>query len=149
MSPLVPLPKGTNYPGSELGYIKNADVSVYKFGQGYYEADAGDTYTFRYTYGNGDYYDGKVYRDPMSATYYPGYKLNSANELVKTGYYEIKAVSFAGWPAPSMARSSSPNTTMATPPKKPLPRLMPTTPKGTILFKERTGLYQERQRQCL
>ncbi len=44
-------PLGTKFLGSEVGYIKNADVKVYKFGKGYYEADAGDTYTFRYTYG--------------------------------------------------------------------------------------------------
>ncbi len=89
-------PLGTNFLGSELGYIKNADVAVYKFGKGYYEADAGDTYTFRYTYGNGDYYEGKVYRDPLSAVYYPGQKINVVNELGKTGYYEIKGVSYSG-----------------------------------------------------
>ena len=65
-------PKGTNYLKSELAYVKNANVGVYQFGQGYYEADAGDTYLFKYSYGNGDYYTGKMYANP-AGMYYPGY----------------------------------------------------------------------------
>ena len=90
-------PLGSNFLGSEVGYIKNANVGVYKFGQGYYEADAGDTYSYKYTYGNGDYYTGKVYRDPLSTMYYPGLKINQDQRTgPATGYYEITGVSYAG-----------------------------------------------------
>ena len=86
---------GTSYLKSEVGYIKIANVPAYQFGKGYYEADLGDKYTFRYTYGNGDYYDGFVYRAP-GEVYYPGYKLAKLNETEKTGYYEIGTMSYTG-----------------------------------------------------
>ncbi len=93
-------PKGTTYLKSELGFIKNADVSIYRFGRGYYEADAGDTYSFRYTYSltdtNCDWYKGKVYRDPASTVYYPGWKKEKKNETGQTGYWEILRLSYTG-----------------------------------------------------
>ena len=77
---------GTEYLGSEVGYIKNAGVAAYQFGKSYYEADAGNTFTFKYTYGNEDYYTGKVYAAPNGA-YYPGWKsvYTTANESGKVG----------------------------------------------------------------
>ena len=83
--------------GNEKGYIKKAGVAAYLFSR-YYEADAGDTYTFKYTYGNGDYYTGKFYYNPAGVYYYPGWKsaYTVANETGKVGSYEITGVSYSG-----------------------------------------------------
>ena len=70
------------------------------FGKGYYEANVGDKYLFRYTYGNGDYYQGYVYPTP-GYVYYPGYKLTKKNELGLSGYYQILS------PWPTLARPQS------------------------------------------
>lgn len=86
---------GSSYLGSELDYILRAGVEMYKFGQGYYEADVADRFTYRYTYGNGDFYTGYFYASPNS-TYYPGWKLTKANELGKVGSYEILAMQYTG-----------------------------------------------------
>ena len=90
------IPATTAYLGNENGYIKKDGVSAYLFSR-YYEADAGDTYTFRYSYGNGDYYTGKVYARPIYA-YYPGWKsaYTATNESGSVGNYEITGVSFTG-----------------------------------------------------
>ena len=94
-----PVHKGTfvgdAYLGSELDYIVKNGVSCYKFGQDY-EADAGDKYAFKYSYGNGDYYLGYVYQSP-GGTYYPGYKFTTMkNELGLTGYYQILSMTYTG-----------------------------------------------------
>ena len=81
-------PLGTNYLGSEIGYIVKDAIPTYHFGQGSLEADVGDKYTFQYTYGNGDYYVGTVYADPAYG-YYTGWKKSVTNETGNTGYYEI------------------------------------------------------------
>ena len=86
---------GINHLGSELDYVGVDGVQDYKFGQGYYEADVGDKYTFRYTYANGDYYTGIVYRTPGNL-YYRGYKLNKKNETGETGYYQITSMTYTG-----------------------------------------------------
>ena len=86
---------GTAFLGSEVDYIGVDAVNVYRFGKGYYEADVGDKYKFRYTYGNGDYYEGYVYRMP-GYVYYPGYKFTKKNELGLTGTYEILSMTYTG-----------------------------------------------------
>jgi hypothetical protein len=88
--------KGNTYLGSEVGYIKMAEVLDYRFGKGWYEADAGDTYTFRYTYGNGDYYEGRVQDDLWSTRYYPGKAWTKRNETGRTGAYKITGLSYKG-----------------------------------------------------
>ena len=92
-------PAGTNYLGSELDYILKDGVAAYQFGKGYYEADVGDRYVFRYSYDkdnpSAEYYQGVVYRMP-GYVYYPGYKLEKKNETGKTGCYEILAMSYTG-----------------------------------------------------
>ena len=88
-------PLGLAYLKSELGYIKIANIPDYKFGQGCYEADLGDHYTFRYTYMNGDYYDGIVYRAP-GVGYYPGRKITVKNETGRTGYYQLISMTYTG-----------------------------------------------------
>jgi len=90
------LPVGTAYLGSELDYIVKDGVAAYQFGKGYYEADVGDKYTFRYYYGNGDYYQGSVYRAPSALGYYPGLKITKKNELGLNGYYEILSQTWTG-----------------------------------------------------
>jgi len=87
---------GTNYLGSEMDYILKDGVAAYKFGQGYYEADVGDKYAFRYYYGNGDYYQGYVYRAPSASGYYPGLKITKKNELGLNGYYQILSQTWTG-----------------------------------------------------
>ncbi len=86
---------GLTYLGSELDYLIKIDVPDFKFGQSYWEADVGDTYNFRYTYGNGDYYDGSIYAGP-SYGYYKGWKSTKQNKTGKTGTYEITGVSYTG-----------------------------------------------------
>jgi hypothetical protein len=86
---------GTAYLGSERDYIVKSKSSDYLFGKGYYEADVGDAFRFRYSYGNNDYYEGVVYQAP-SGTYYPGYKLSVLNELGLKGYYEILSMTYTG-----------------------------------------------------
>lgn len=96
-----PLKKGTavgsSYLGSEQDYIVRDGVPDYRFGKGYYEADIGDKYFFRYTYGNGDYYQGYVYQAP-AGTYFPGYKLipRAPNEIGLKGLYEILSMEYTG-----------------------------------------------------
>ncbi len=57
-------PLGTNYLGSEWGYIRKADVDQYRFGM-YYglvrEADYTMRYSYTFNYADGDYYKGYVY----------------------------------------------------------------------------------------
>ncbi len=86
---------GTALLGSELDYICQDGVKDYQFGKGYTEADVGDKYTFRYTYGNGDYYQGTVYRAP-GVGYYPGRIIERKNETGKTGYYEFLSMTYTG-----------------------------------------------------
>ena len=86
---------GTALCGSEQDYIVKDGVAAYKFGKGYTEADVGDKYTFKYTYGNGDYYEGYVYRTP-GYVYYPGYKVTKKNELGLTSYYQILSMGYTG-----------------------------------------------------
>jgi len=81
--------------GGELGYIIKYNVSDYLFGKGYFEADVGDRYEYKYTYGNGDYYTGYFYAAP-GGPYYPGYKMSKRNELGRLGLYEITAMSYVG-----------------------------------------------------
>ncbi len=70
----TPLHKGQDvanksYLENEIDYIGVNGANDYKFGQGYYEADVGDKYIFRYYYdknnlANCDWYEGEVYRAP-------------------------------------------------------------------------------------
>lgn len=55
---------GTEYLGSEADYILQAGQPEFYFGGGYNEADVSCAYSFKYTYGNGDYYTGTVYAPP-------------------------------------------------------------------------------------
>jgi hypothetical protein len=87
---------GAAYLGSEVDYILKDGVAAYKFGQGYYEADVGDKYAFRYYYGNGDYYQGYVYQAPSASGYYPGLRITKKNELGLNGYYEILSMAWTG-----------------------------------------------------
>jgi len=87
---------GTGYLGSEVGYIKQAGVTEYKFGQGYWEADTGDTYSFRYSFGNDDWYTGTVYLNPAYNAYYPGRSWTNKNESGQTGSYSITGLSHNG-----------------------------------------------------
>ncbi len=145
-------PKGTKYLKSELGFIKNADVSVYRFGRGYYEADAGDTYTFR-TYSltdtNGDWYEGKVYRATTSTVYYPGWKLDKANELKITGYYEITGVSYSGVDSTKYGQVFLTKYYDGDQTKKSFKPLNATAPMGTNYLKSELGYHQKRRRQRL
>jgi hypothetical protein len=54
-----------------------------------------DCYTFRYYYGNGDYYTGVVYASPTYG-YYTGWKKTMTNETANTGYYEIISMDYLG-----------------------------------------------------
>lgn len=83
--------------GTEEDYIIKANVASYRFGRGYYEADVGDKYFFRYIYGNGDYYEGYVFQAP-GGTYYPGYKFSppTPNEAGLKGRYEILSMEYTG-----------------------------------------------------
>jgi hypothetical protein len=88
--------KGGSYLGSETGYILRSNVAAYKFGQGYWEADVGDRYSFIYTYGNGDFYTGYVYAAPTYG-YYPGWKKATGyNEVQEQGWYRITGMSYFG-----------------------------------------------------
>ena len=87
---------GTALCGSEQDYIVKDGIAAYKFGKGYYEADVGDKYAFKYTYGNGESYQGNVYRTP-GEVYYPGWKSTpKANETGKLGYYQILSMAYTG-----------------------------------------------------
>ena len=58
------LAAGLSHLGSETGFIIKDKIGDYRFGNylgKFYEADAGDKYTFKCTYGDGDYYTGVVY----------------------------------------------------------------------------------------
>ncbi|MGQ9921040.1 MAG: hypothetical protein ACUVRZ_06880, partial [Desulfobacca sp.] len=63
-------PLGTNYIGSEWGWIRKANVEQYRFGNyyGMREADYTMRYDFKFQYGDGDYYTGWFYAvaDPNS-----------------------------------------------------------------------------------
>ena len=51
---------------------------------------------FKYFYGNGDSYQGTVYRT-AGAAYYPGWKSTpKANETGKLGYYQILSMAYTG-----------------------------------------------------
>ncbi|MBD1927212.1 hypothetical protein H6F74_13285 [Trichocoleus sp. FACHB-90] len=84
---------GTTGLGSEYGYLFSGNSDTY-FGGKYYEADFNgyQSYTFKYTYGNGDYYTGSGY------TNYGRYSQNqyindsSANETGNYGSYQITGV---------------------------------------------------------
>ncbi len=65
-------PLGTDYLGSETGFIRKAEVDQYRFGM--YggivkEADYTMKYDFKFTYGDGDYYYGWLYA-PANPNYY-------------------------------------------------------------------------------
>ncbi|MBD2004348.1 MULTISPECIES: matrixin family metalloprotease [Cyanophyceae] len=84
---------GSSGLGSEYGYLISANSDTY-FGGKYYEADFNgyQSYTFKYSYGNGDYYTGSGY------TSYGRYSQNqyindtSANETGNYGSYQITGV---------------------------------------------------------
>jgi len=86
-------PLGSNYLGSESGYLIDETVSQYYFtgaSQGIYEADmVMGKYAFTFHYGNGDYYTGLVYADPATLQYYQGYSESATDENGLSGYYEI------------------------------------------------------------
>lgn len=87
---------GYSYLGKETGYILRAGVPYYQFGKGYYEADVGDRYTYKYVYGNGDYYSGYLYVAPHDARYFVGQTTTKKNALGISGYYEITGISYTG-----------------------------------------------------
>ena len=84
-------PLGTDYLGSESGYIISEEVPQYFFDGDLQEADlvTGRVNTFRFTYANGDYYTGTVRSDPAAARYYLGYTQEATDENGQTGVYEI------------------------------------------------------------
>ncbi|MBM4276098.1 MAG: hypothetical protein FJ134_16830 [Deltaproteobacteria bacterium] len=86
-------PLGSNYLGSEAGYLIDETVPQYYFtgsGQGIYEADmVTGKYAFTFYYGNGDYYTGAVYADPAAFKYYQGYTEAFTDENGLSGYYKI------------------------------------------------------------
>ena len=84
---------GNNYLGSELGYIIKTNVEAYKFGQGTYEADAGNTFNFTFTYANNDSYSGYVYASPTHG-YYPGWQSALVETEAGYGSYKITGMSY-------------------------------------------------------
>ncbi len=85
-------PMGSNYFGSEYGYILRTGIGAYRFGKyglNFYEADAYNKFYFRYVYGQGDYYSGYVYA--AFEKYYPGWMQTSVNETGYTGYIRSTA----------------------------------------------------------
>ncbi len=98
-------PMGTNYWGSETGFIyQNTDIA-YRFGTYnavFYEAD-GETggqyngFTFKHTYANGDYYTGHVY---TPADYYSvGLTWYKADESGDYGKFEILGLTSGSYDA--------------------------------------------------
>ncbi len=94
-------PLGTNYLGSEAGYILKSKIDYLRFGFSggvFWEADVAALYNFTFHYGNGDFYQGTVY----SAAGYPvGYKKYQDDETTfqtgVQGYYEITGASYVGY----------------------------------------------------
>ncbi|MGQ9920750.1 MAG: hypothetical protein ACUVRZ_05410 [Desulfobacca sp.] len=79
---------GTEYLGSEADYILQAGQPEFYFGSGYYEADVSCAYSFKFTYGNGDFYTGTVYAPPG---YSYGSSIKDENGLL--GRYSILRIS--------------------------------------------------------
>jgi probable HAF family extracellular repeat protein len=86
---------GTTYLGSEQDYIIQSGIPTYLFGSSggtFYEADlAAYAYSFKFTYGNGDYYTGTVYAAPEYG-YSTSYTKSITDENGKTGAYGITKV---------------------------------------------------------
>ncbi len=84
---------GTAYLGSESGYIIQSGVPSFYFGGGYYEADVAYAYSFKLTYGDGDYYTGTVYAAPEYG-YSTSYTktINDIEGTVETATYTITGV---------------------------------------------------------
>lgn len=99
-TPLDNLAKGVglNYLGSEKDYIIRNNVPEYYFGAGekngapaIFEADlVWVEYAFKYTYGNGDYYEGSVWAR-MDYGYYSGYSKATVDENGSQGKYYISS----------------------------------------------------------
>ncbi len=97
---------GRNYLGSEKDYIIRANVPEYFFGYGMqnneaviYEADlVWMEYDFKYTYGNGDYYDGRVWAR-MDYGYYNGYTKAVTDENGSQGTYKVGSYTFLDDPS--------------------------------------------------
>jgi hypothetical protein len=95
-------PVGTDYLGSEMGYIVKSGVSYLQFGDVYgihQEADVAAQYAFTFSFGNGDYYQGTVYG--LGGDYLKGDKIFQDDETTpqsgKQGYYEITGVGYLGY----------------------------------------------------
>ena len=86
---------GTSYLGSEHDYIIKSGVPEYRFGSSggtFYEADlAAYAYTFKLTYGDGDYYTGTVYAAPEYG-YSTSYTKTTTDEKGHTDTYTITGV---------------------------------------------------------
>src|SRR4028118_724965 len=86
------LASGSNGLGSELDYIYGAGSGPSLFGGTFYEADAAGValYSFTYTYGNGDYYDGYVFASDVSYQVGGVYdSFSGANQAGLNGLYTI------------------------------------------------------------
>ena len=86
---------GSNYLGSEHDYIIKSGVPEYLFGKSgatFYEADlVAYAYSFKLTYGDGDYYSGTVYAPPEYG-YSTGYTKTTTDEKGHTDTYSITGV---------------------------------------------------------
>jgi len=97
---------GLNYLGSEKDYIIRANVADYLFGYGLkngsaviYEADlVWAEYNFKFTYANGDSYEGTVWAR-MDYGYFPGYSKVVTDENGGNGKYSISSFKFLDDPA--------------------------------------------------
>lgn len=88
-------PSGTNYIGSEMDFILKDGVDQYRFGE-YYgkrEADVTAKYSFSYTYGLGDRYDGYFFAG-VDRGYYLGWTQLAKDDDKKFGKYQITGVSY-------------------------------------------------------
>ncbi len=86
---------GTSYLGSEHDYIIKSGVPEYLFGKSgatFYEADlVSYAYSYKLTYGDGDYYTGTVYAAPEYG-YFNGYTKTTTDENGQSGTYTINQV---------------------------------------------------------
>ncbi len=91
---------GTNYLGSEHDYIIKSGVPQYLFGSSggtFYEADLVTyAYTYKLTYGDGDYYTGTVYAAPEYG-YSTTYTKTVTDEKGQTDTYTITGVDDTGY----------------------------------------------------
>ncbi len=74
---------GWEYLGSEYDYIIQAGKPEFFFGGGYYEAEVACAYSFKFFFGNGDYYTGTVYAPPG---YNNAPKIKDENGLIGNYY---------------------------------------------------------------